>query len=177
MLEEKLERIEKRLSNDHEAVDRLQSCCKDYLGYASDEEQRKNITETNLTFDEMKADSSAKLTKSLRKLIAEFKKIQESMAGSVNKKQLKAQKESVLEKIECKNGEMFLNIESLELQLQRQVERIRGFDLAYKKNRRFKQLDDFLKLANRVRDKVEAAKKLVKDILNEEVTKKQAAKV
>ena len=56
----------------------------------------------------------------------------------MNKKQLRAQKESVLAKIEGKNGEMFLNIESLELKLQRQVERIRGFDLAYKKNRRFK---------------------------------------
>ena len=99
------------------------------------------------------------------------------MEGSVNKKQLRAQKESVLAKIEGKNGEMFLNIESLELKLQRQVERIRGFDLAYKKNRRFKQLGDFLELANRVRDKVEAAKKLVKDILDEKVSSKQAAKV
>jgi hypothetical protein len=38
MLEDKLERIQKRLLNDNEAVDRLQNCCDVYLGYASDEE-------------------------------------------------------------------------------------------------------------------------------------------
>jgi hypothetical protein len=43
-----------------------------------------------------------------------------------------------LAKIEVKNAELFQNIEEIELKLQRQVERIKGFDLAYKKNKRFK---------------------------------------
>lgn len=46
MFENKVARIEQRLKGEHEAVYRLEKCCSDYLGYASDEDQRKNISQT-----------------------------------------------------------------------------------------------------------------------------------
>lgn len=46
MFENKVARIEQRLKGEHEAVHRLEKCCSDYLGYASDEDQRKNISQT-----------------------------------------------------------------------------------------------------------------------------------
>ena len=55
------------------------------MNYASDEEQRKNIVETDRTFYEMRIDSSDKLTFSLKKRIENFKKVQFSLATCVNK--------------------------------------------------------------------------------------------
>ena len=86
MLENKLERIERRLKSDYDTVERLQRCCQEYMGYASDEEQRKNIVETDRTFYEMRIDSSEKLTFMLKKLIETFKKVQSKIETSVNKK-------------------------------------------------------------------------------------------
>ena len=80
MLENKLERIERRLKSDYDTVERLQRCCQEYMGYASDEEQRKNIVETDRTFYEMRFDSSEKLTFMLKKLIETFKKVVEELS-------------------------------------------------------------------------------------------------
>lgn len=79
-------------------------------------------------------------------------------------------------KIESKNCELFINIESLELKLTRQVERIKGFDLNYKKQKRLTKLNDFFVLANRVKEKIVLVQKLALDVLEENVSAKAASK-
>ena len=79
-------------------------------------------------------------------------------------------------KIESKNCELFINIESLELKLTRQVERIMGFDLNYKKQKRLTKLNDFFVLANRVKEKIVLVQKLALDVLEENVSAKAASK-